>query len=390
MLILKNGWVVPVTGPSFQGDVLVRDGKIEAVGAGLTSPEAQYVDVEGYTVIPGLIDAHSHIGLAESGVGDPGQDVNEHTDPVLPELRGIDSLNPNDDAFRESREAGVTACAAGPGSSGVITGQFCAVKTWGRTAEDMVIQAPLAMKLALGENPKQAFGIARKTAPETRMSEMALLRKVLREAAIYAERKGKQPEQLPWDSRLEPLVPVIKGELPVKVHVHRADDIMSALRLAREFSLRMSLEHCTEGNMVLSQLQDAVRDLDVRLVLGPLMMPRRKIETQRLDPRLPGELHRAGLRFGLMSDHPVTPQRYLNVYAGLAAREGLPEEAALAAITIDAAHACWLEDRIGSLTVGKDADIAVFQGNPLSLSGRCVMTIINGQIVFDRSGRRGG
>ena len=374
-----------MTAPPYQGDVLIRAGKICALGGDLANPDAQCIDVSGYTVIPGLVDAHCHIGLAESGVGEPGQDVNEHTDPLLPELRAVDALNPDDDAFREAREAGITTCVTGPGSSGLITGTFCAVKTWGATVEEMLLRESLAMKMALGENPKQAFGVARKTAPETRMSEMSQLRNILQEARIYADKRAKCPDMAAWNMKLEALSPVVRGEMPVKFHVHRKDDIASALRIARELSLRISLDHCTEGYLMLPVLQAAARELDLRVVLGPLMMPRRKIETRNLSPAGAAKMHEAGIRFGLMSDHPVTPGQYLNLYAGLAAREGLAPDAALAAVTIDAAYSGWIDDRVGSLEVGKDADIAVFNGEPLQLGAKCVMTVIDGKIVYRRT-----
>lgn len=384
MLILKNGNVFPVTTLPFRGDVMIKDGKICELGHDLIHPDAQYVDVEGYTVIPGLIDAHCHTGLSESGIGAMGQDENEHSDPILPELRAIDAINPGDDAFCEARQAGVTVCVTGPGSSGLITGQFCAVKTWGSTVEEMILKESLAMKMALGENPKLTYGGLQKKAPETRMSEIAMLRKMLRAAVIYEEKQACKWNPDRWDMKLEALVPVVKGELPVKMHVHRMDDIASAIRIAREFSLRISLEHCTEGYMLIPTLQKVTHELDLRIILGPFMMARRKNETRNLLPKIPAIMHQAGFRFGLMSDHPVTPQRYLNIYAGLAVREGLPEKTALEAVTIDAAHACWIDDRVGSLTVGKDADIAIFEGEPLSIGGQCVMTLINGTIVYCR------
>lgn len=382
MIILKNGRIEPISAPGFFGDIMMDGGKIVSMGRDLSGENAQIIDVRGLTVYPGFIDPHCHIGLSESGNGATCQDENEHTSPLLPELRGIDSLNPMDESFREAREVGITTCVTGPGSSGLITGQFCAVKTWGRTAEKMTLRAPLAMKMSLGENPKLAHGTNRKVAPETRMSEIALLREILYKTKEYARKKERDPEGTAMNMKLEALVPVVKGDMPVKIHVHRADDIMNAIGLAKEFSLRFSLEHCTEGHLIPEEILEAEETLDAKVLLGPLMMPRRKLETRNLSDKGPCILEKGGVHFGLMSDHPVTPLQYLPLYAGLAVRQGASETCMLRAITLEAARACWIEDRVGSLEEGKDGDLAIFEGNPLSLEGKCRMTFINGELVY--------
>lgn len=382
MIILKNGRIEPISAPPFFGDIMLSGSKIAALGRDINNENAISIDITGLTVYPGFIDPHCHVGLAESGNGASCQDENEHTDPILPHLRGIDSINPADESFREAREAGITACVTGPGSSGLITGQFCAVKTWGKTVEKMLLRAPLAIKFALGENPKQAHGINRKAAPETRMAEMAMLRDILYKAREYAVKRESKAVIFAPDIKLEALVPLIKGEIHAKFHAHRADDIMNAIRLAKEFSLRFSIEHCTEGHLVAEDVMEAMQDTGAKVILGPIMMPRRKLETRNLDDRAPGILEKAGLSFGLMSDHPVTPLQYLPLYAGLAVRQGASKACMLRAITLEAARACCIDDRIGSLEPGKDGDLAIFEGDPLSLEGRCRMTFINGEMVY--------
>ena len=394
MILLKNGRIYPISQPPFTGDLLIDGGKIAALGTGLTADGARAIDVAGCAVLPGFVDPHCHIGMWEDGIGSEGADGNEISDPITPQMRAIDGLNPFDPCFAEARAAGVTTVVTGPGSANVIGGQFAALKTAGNSVEDMLIRAPIAMKAAMGENPKRVYG-DKKTSPYTRMAIAALFRKAMASAQEYATAKreaaddsGKKPA---FDLGLEALLPVLNGELPLKIHAHRADDILTALRLAREFHLRISLEHCTEGYLIAEELKSQLDALGgVPVILGPLLSDRSKVELKNLSFRAPAILHAAGIEFALMTDHPVIPVQYLPVSAALAVREGLDEETALAAITLHAARAVGLDDRIGSLEPGKDADIAVFAGHPLDMRTRCKLTLIGGNVVYEDTPKQAG
>ncbi len=384
MLLLKNAMVWPMTdsGP-FTGDIWIENGKIRAVGQALEAPGAQVIDLSGCFALPGLVDAHCHIGMWEDGIQAEGDDGNEMSDPITPELRAIDAINPFDRCFEEARAGGVTTCVTGPGSANVLGGQFAALKTKPGSVEEKLILAPAAMKAALGENPKSVYG-GQKTAPQTRMATAALLRRALLEAKDYshkmeAEEESDKPE---FDMAKAALLPVLNRELLLKIHAHRADDILTALRIAKEFGLRISLEHCTEGYLIPAEIK-AAQDAGAKIILGPLLTDRSKVELRNQSFQAPHILHQAGVEFAIMSDHPVIPLQYLPVCAALAVREGLDEETALRAITLHGARAVGLEERIGSLEAGKDADVAVFSGHPLEYRSRCLLTIIDGRIVHD-------
>ena len=386
MILLKNGRIYPISQPAFQGDVLIRDGKIAALGKNIEASDATFIDASGCTITPGFIDAHCHIGMWEDGMGDEGADGNETSDPITPQMRAIDGLNPFDPCFHEACAAGITTVVTGPGSANVIGGQFAALKTHGTSVENMLVKAPVAMKAAMGENPKQVYG-TQKVTPYTRMAIAALFRKAMFDAQEYAVEKKKaesDPDKKPdMDMAMEALLPVLSGELLLKVHAHRADDILTALRIAREFHLRISLEHCTEGHLIVNELKSQIDVLGgVPVILGPLLSERSKVELRNLTFRAPAILKRAGIEFALMTDHPVIPIQYLPICAALAVREGLDEETALASITLHAARAVGLDGQIGSLDVGKDADLAMFSGHPFDFRARCTMTMINGQIVY--------
>ena len=378
MLLIRNGFVHPITAPAFMGDVLLDQGRILSLGQGLCAPDAQQVDATGCFVLPGLVDAHCHIGLCADGTGE--EDINEGSDPVTPELRAIDAIDPFDPCFEEARRAGITTVVTGPGSANVIGGQFAAMKTKGGPLEDALLKAPSAMKAALGENPKNAYQ-ENQEKPYTRMAIAALLRQSLTDAQTYANKRARKDSDEELDLGKEALNQVLKGELMLKVHAHRADDILTALRIAREFHLNISLDHCTEGHKIAPYLAQEIEKLHAHVILGPLISDRSKVELRNLTMTAPKILHEAGIPFALMSDYPCIPVQYLPVCAALAVREGLPENVALEAITINAARANGIDSRVGSLELGKDADVAVFSGNPLEFRTRCLMTVIDGAIV---------
>ncbi len=384
MLLLKNGLVLSMAGPAFTGDVLLKDGKIAAVGEHISAEGAEVVDCTRNYVLPGFVDAHCHIGMWEDGMGDEGADGNENSDPITPQMRAIDGINPFDPCFKEARVAGVTTVVTGPGSANVIGGQFAALKTYGRYIEDMLIQDPIAMKAAFGENPKRVY-TEQKEAPYTRMAIAALFRGAMVEAQEY-ERKLKLGEEdadkLPdRDLGIEALLPVLRGEIRLKMHAHRADDILTALRLAKEFNLSVTLDHCTEGHLILDILKEQTEALGAGIILGPLFSDRSKIELKNMTFRAPKLMYEAGIPFALMTDHPVIPIQHLPVCAALCVREGLDVDEALRAITINAAKVVGLGERVGSLEVGKEADVAIFDGHPLDIRSHCLRTIINGKTV---------
>lgn len=385
MKVLKNGKIIPVVGEEFVGDIAIDNGKIVAMGANLEYPEAEVINVSGCTLIPGIVDAHCHIGMFEDGMGFEGDDGNEYSNPVTPELRAIDAINPYDRCFKEAVMGGITSVVTGPGSANVLGGQFVAMKTAGTRIEDMVICEPIAMKAAFGENPKRVYSGSKTF--YTRMTVASTLRKTLIETLEY-DRKLKAAEsdeskKPTYDFKLEAMLPVVRRELPLKIHAHRADDILTAIRIAKEFNLRITLDHFTEGYLIINRIKDDLKELDAGVIVGPLLSDRSKIELRNLSMTAPRTLYENGIKFAMMTDHPVIPEQYLPVCAALAVREGLPEKAALEAITINAAEIVGIGDRVGSLEVGKDADIAVYYGHPFDFRARCVMTLVNGEIVFD-------
>lgn len=395
MLLIKNGKTLTMTGVDYEhGYILVENGKIKKVGDtcslqqdGVDESSCEVIDASGLYVLPGLIDAHCHVGLFEDAVGFEGDDGNEMTDPSTPQLRAIDGVYHDDRAFREARENGVTTVVTGPGSANVIGGQFAALKTWGRRVEEMILREPVAMKVAFGENPKTVYNEKRQT-PMTRMATAALLRENLMKAKEYKELQDKyekEPEEYDkpeYDMKLEALLKVLKHEIPLKAHAHRADDILTAIRIAKEFGLKLTIEHCTEGHLI----KDILLEEGVSAVVGPLLTDRSKIELRNQSLKAPGILSKAGVKVAIMTDHPCVPIQYLSLCAAMAVREGMDEEVALKAITLHAAEITGIHDRVGSLEAGKDADIVLFDGHPLELKSRVVTTIIDGKVVFRGKG----
>jgi imidazolonepropionase-like amidohydrolase len=383
MLAIINGRVLTMEGHDYlRATILIKDGKIHKIGENIQIPsDAGVFDASGMVVMPGIIDAHTHVGAYEEAVGDMGEDENEMTDPATPHLRIIDAINPEDKAFEEARQSGITSVVVAPGSGNVIGGQVAAVKTWGKVIDRMIIKNPVGIKVAFGENPKRVYGEQKKT-PSTRMGTAAILRETLVKAQNYSnklQRGIKDPEKIPErDLKLEALLPVLEGRIPLRAHAHRADDIMTALRIAREFNVGIVIEHCTEGHKVPTELAAA----GVPAVVGPTLTSRSKIELKDKTFKTPAVLSSHGVRVALMTDHPVIPVQYLPLCAALAVKEGLSEEEALKCITINAARIAGIDDRVGSLAEGKDADIAVFDRSPLDPQARLRLVLIDGQIVF--------
>ncbi|WKV09819.1 amidohydrolase [Thermoanaerobacterium sp. CMT5567-10] len=384
MYLLKGGKVLTMAGKNYdKADVLIDDGKILDVGEEIIAPlDAEVIDVSGLTVMPGMIDAHCHLGMWENAVGFEGADGNEETDPITPQLRAIDGINPMDKYFQEAYEAGVTTAVTGPGSANVIGGQFAAIKTYGKRIDDMIIKEPIAVKVAFGENPKSVYNEQHKM-PMTRMGIAALLRQELIKAQEYIEDMEKyadDDEKRPSrDLGLEVLAKVLKREIPLKAHAHRADDIFTALRIAKEFNVDITLDHCTEGHLIVDYL---VKE-NAKVIVGPSLSERSKVELSNLTFKTPGILSKAGLDVAIMTDHPVIPLNYLPICAGLAVREGMDEMEALKAITINPAKIVGISDRVGSIEKGKDADIAVLDGSPIEIKTKTKYVFVNGQLVYE-------
>lgn len=385
MLLIRNGRVETMAGTVLQkGDVLCRNGKIERIAPQIVLPkdaDVQVIDASGCLVLPGLIEAHCHVGITEEKKGMEGDDCNENVEPVTPWLRAVDAVNTMDAAFDDAVRAGITSVMAGPGSSNVVGGQFAFLKTKGRCIDDLILRAPAAMKIAFGENPKVNFSGMGKS-PVTRMAIAGLLRKELFRAKRYCEKREK--DEVEPDFELEPWIPVFAHKIPLKAHVHRVDDIFTAIRIAREFDLRMTLDHCSEGHLV----ADRIAEAGFPAIVGPDLSCRSKIEIQNVDFKTVGVLHRAGVQVAVCTDHPVSTIQSLPLCAGLAVKAGLPMEAGLAAITCNPARICGVFDRVGSLEAGKDADIAIFDGNPMEVFTKTKYTIIDGEIVYEREKKR--
>jgi len=308
------------------------------------------------------------------------------TDPVTPHLRGIDGIYHADRSFEEARQWGVTTVLSGPGSGNVICGQFAALKTFGRSVDEMILKEPCALKVAFGENPKTVYH-EKNHAPSTRMATAAILREQFYKAKEYMEeweeyRKDRENNDKPeFDMRLEALIPALKGDLIVKVHAHRADDILTAIRIAKEFNLKITIDHCTEGYLI----TDILKENNVKIIVGPMLTDRSKIELRNQTLAAPGILAKAGIPVAIMTDHPCVPVQHLLLCAAIAVREGMPEEDALKAVTINAARAAGIDDRVGSLENGKDADIVIFSGHPFDYRTKADLTIINGKVVYSRA-----
>lgn len=381
MLLIQNGHIKPIVGEELaNGCVLIGDdGKIIAVGETLTAPEgAQVIDAQGRLVTPGCVEAHCHIGLDNEACGWEGMDYNEIVDPLTPQMRAIDSIYPQDEAFANALQGGVTTACTGPGSANVVGGTFAAIKLYGKRVDKMIVKYPLAMKCAFGENPKRCYGQGGKKAPMTRMGVAALLRELLFKSKRYLEDKeaGKNP---PFDMKLEAMIPVMKGEIPLKAHAHRADDILTAIRIAKEFGVKLTLDHCTDGAVIAEELAEE----GLPAFVGPSLGSKTKIELKSKSFTTPAKLHAAGVPISIITDAPVIPLQYLPMCAGLAVNGGLDIEEAWRAITINPACATGIGDRVGSLEPGKDGDVVIWTADPLtSVGGEAYMTIVDGKVVY--------
>ncbi len=385
MLFIKNAKIFTMAGEVIEnGSILVEDGKIKEIGTDLVAPlDAQVIDGEGKNVFPGFIDAHCHIGMWEEGIGFEGADGNEMTDPITPHLRAIDALNPRDEAFENAIKGGVTTAATGPGSANVIGGTFSVIKLHGNRIDDMIVKETLAMKCAFGENPKRVYN-DKKMMPSTRMGTAAKLRETLAKTVEYRDKKvaaeGDASKMPSYDMKLEAMLPVINKEIPLKAHAHRADDIFTSIRIAKEFDVLLTLEHCTEGHLIADQLAKE----GYPAIIGPSFGNKSKFELNQKTFDTPGVLHKAGVKIAIMTDSPVIPLEYLPMAAALAHKAGLDEMEALKCISINAAEILGVEDRIGSIEVGKDADLVIWDGHPFDLQAKVAYTLINGVVVYQK------
>lgn len=381
-MLIINGKIFTMTGKPVDCGYIRTEGKVITEVGTMSSLDKrqkgeEVLDVDGAWVLPGLIEAHAHIRISEEKWGAIGDDCNELTNPVTPALRAIDAVNAMDPAFHDAIKAGITSVMTGPGSSNVVGGQFVFMKTQGRCVDNMAILNPAAMKAALGENPKTTYG-EQGNCPATRMGEAALLRRTLLEAVQY--QKDKERGRLDReDFEKEPWMPVLQRVIPMKVHAHRADDILTAIRIAKEFNIDITIDHGTEAHLIV----DEVKASGFPVIVGTDLTSRSKLEVQNMNFKTNKILAEAGVLIAVTTDHPVALIQYLPLCAGLAVKEGLPMEEGLKAITINPAKICRVEQRVGSLEAGKDADIAIFTGNPMEVFTKTLYTIIDGEIIYN-------
>ncbi len=376
--LIKNGLVHDaVHRDAYKADILLADGKIAAIGSDLDAPaDAAVFDADGLEVYPGFVDAHTHIGLDGYGIGYEGCDYNEMNDIWTPQLRAIDGINPRDPSLGDARRAGVTCVCTGPGSANVLGGTFLAMKTVGDRVDNMVVRDPVAMKCAFGENPKRCY---RDKCDSTRMSTAAFLRGALMQARDYGARKqaanGDVTKMPAYNQKLEALLPVLAREIPLKAHAHQANDIFTALRIAREFNLRLTLEHVTEGHLIVDEL---AKEKDVPMAVGPSLTFASKFELQNKSWATPGVLAKAGCHISIITDNSVIPQQYLPLCAGMAIKAGMDPFDALKAITLNPAEHIGVADRVGSLEIGKDADVVITAGSPFEVMTPVKAVFIDG------------
>lgn len=380
MLCIKNGLIHDsVNHDPYIADILVDNGVITAIAPGLDIPDgADVFDATGLSVYPGFVDAHSHLGLDNYACGWEGKDYNEMTDILCPQLRGVDSINPMDPTFKMAAEAGVTCVATGPGSANVLGGTFVAIKTVGKRIDKMIVKNPIAMKCAFGENPKRCY---KDKTCSSRMDIASKLREMLNKAREYMQKKELAGDDLTkkpaYDPKLEALIPVLRKEIPLKAHAHRADDIFTAIRIAKECDVNLTLEHVTDGSLIVDELAEE----GYPVAVGPSFGHATKLELINKSFETPGLLAKAGCQVSIITDSPVIPQQYLALCAGLAVKSGMDEFDALKAITINPAKHIGVADRVGSLEVGKDGDVVIVDGSPLVSDSKVVKVYIEGKSV---------
>ena len=379
MICIKNGTLhTAVSKETFIADILIDGGKIVKIGKGLSADGAEVIDATGLHVYPGFVEAHCHIGLDGYGIGYEGHDYNELNDPVTPQVQAIDGINPFDPCMKMAAKAGVTCFATGPGSSNSIGGTFSAIKPVGTRVDNMIVKFPIAMKCAFGENPKRCY---QKQGISSRMTNAAKIREALNKAKVYKakiEAAGDDASKLPaYDQKSEALIPVLNHEIPLKAHAHQANDIFTAIRIAKEFGVGLTLEHVTEGHMIVDELAKE----NLPLAVGPTFGHASKFELQNKTWETPGILAKAGCHVSIITDAPVTPLHYLPLCAGLAIKAGMDEYEALRAVTINPAEHIGIADRVGSLEEGKDADVVIVDGCPFDVTGVIKHVLINGEKV---------
>ena len=379
MICIKNGTLhTAVSKETFIADILIDGGKIVKIGKGLSADGAEVIDATGLHVYPGFVEAHCHIGLDGYGIGYEGHDYNELNDPVTPQVQAIDGINPFDPCMKMAAKAGVTCFATGPGSSNSIGGTFAAIKPVGTRVDNMIVKFPIAMKCAFGENPKRCY---QKQGISSRMTNAAKIREALNKAKVYKakiEAAGDDASKLPaYDQKSEALIPVLNHEIPLKAHAHQANDIFTAIRIAKEFGVGLTLEHVTEGHMIVDELAKE----NLPLAVGPTFGHASKFELQNKTWETPGILAKAGCHVSIITDAPVTPLHYLPLCAGLAIKAGMDEYDALRAVTINPAEHIGIADRVGSLEEGKDADVVIVDGCPFDVTGVIKHVLINGEEV---------
>lgn len=379
MLLIKNGLICDaVHEQPYTADILVQDGKIAQIGENLSAENAEVFDAAGLTVYPGFVEAHCHIGLDGSGIGFEGADCNEMTDILTPQLRAIDGIEPRDPTFHEALAAGVTTVCTGPGSANVLGGQFAALKTVGTRVDDMLIDPFVAMKCAFGENPKRCYKDKNNF---SRMSTAAKLREQLIKAQEYDAKKQAAGDDLSkrpaYDMKLEALLPVLHGEVPLKAHAHQANDIFTVIRIAKEFGVKLTLEHVTEGHLIVDELKEE----NYPLAVGPSLTHATKFELRNKTFATPGVLANAGCHVCIITDSPVIPENYLPLCAALAVKAGMKPFDALKAITIHAAEHVGVADRVGSIEVGKDADLVLMDGDFLAVASEVKAVFVDGRLT---------
>ncbi len=384
MILIKNGRILTMAGETYDpGSLLIKDGKIYKIDKELEAEQnelSEVIDATDCWVMPGLIESHCHIGITEEKKGLEGDDCNETRDPITPYIRSLDAINPMDSAFHNAISSGITSMMIGPGSANVVGGQFAFIKADGRCIDAMVVLEPAAMKVGFGENPKSNYNELGMI-PSTRMTIAGMLREELFHAKEYQkskEKAEKNGDAFELEFKKECWIPVLRKEIPIKAHVHRADDILTAIRIAKEFDLDLTLDHCTEGHLIAEEIKAS----GFPAIIGPTLSSRSKIEVQNMDFKTAGILHKHGVKVSICTDHPVSRIQYLPICAGYAAKEGLGIEEGLKAITINPAEICRVSHRVGSLEVGKDADIAIFSGNPMEVFTKALFTIINGEVIY--------